>query len=217
MKKGSAPRHPDEASEALLDVILHGGGTVIPYENERIERVVACLLACQRESRQSDSSRRFERKNQRGRVEMSSWGPQIHPKKLEGTSLELQIDAKRLEGISLEPKIDPRRLEGSSLEVSWTKGMLQQGRSPRIRGLQDQGGASKNVFPKSPVRSPAKRVFTKDIFFRLSGWLVVAADGRKKVEVVFATWPCVFLKSKFSYGLIDICVKPFLGIAWKNS
>ena len=96
---------------------------------------------------------------------MSSWGPQIHPKKLEGTSLELQIDAKTLEGISLEPKIDPRRLEGSSLEVSWTKGMLQQGRSPRIRGLQDQGGASKNVFPKSPVRSPAKRVFTKDIFF----------------------------------------------------
>ena len=165
MKKGSAPRHPDEASEALLDVILHGGGTVTPYENERIERVVACLLACQRESRQSDSSRRFERKNQRGRVEMSSWGPQIHPKKLEGTSLELQIDAKRLEGISLEPKIDPRRLEGSSLEVSWTKGMLQQGRSPRIRGLQDQGRASKNVFPKSPVRSPAKRVFTKDIFF----------------------------------------------------
>ena len=140
---------------------------------------------------------------------MSSWGPQIHPKKLEGTSLELQIDAKRLEGISLEPKIDPRRLEGSSLEVSWTKGMLQQGRSPRIRGLLDQGGASKNVFPKSPVRSPAKRVFTKDIFFRLSGWLVVAADGRKKVDVGFATWPCVFLKSKFSYGLIDICVKPF--------
>ena len=55
---------------------------------------------------------------------MSSWGPHIHPKELEGTSLELQIDAKRLEGISLEPKIDPRRLEGSSLEVCWTKGML---------------------------------------------------------------------------------------------